>query len=151
MLLLFLWLVFYHPFVSSEKNMVLPSGYFDYRRNQAWKRLLQSDKILVKLRGHLNHSPLSLGTWTVSSWNDILAVMCIIKMIKIDTKNNSPWFLILTFRSIIKNITEKLLEILVGLWTDISNSNIKKVIQKWGGKKNYILNKRRHLWAKKSI
>lgn len=112
---------FYHPFDSSEQNVVFPSGYFDYRKNQAWKRLLQSDKILVKLRGHLNHNLLSLGTWTFSSWNGILAAMRIIKVVKTDTKNNSLWFLMLTFSTIIKNITEKLPEMLVGLWTDISN------------------------------
>lgn len=110
----FLFCFSYHSFVSGEQNVVFPSGYLDYRRNQAWKRLLQSDKILVKLRGHLYHKPLSLGTWTFSSWNHFLAAVLIIKMIKIDTKNHSPWFLILAFWTIIKNITEKLHEMLWG-------------------------------------
>lgn len=108
----FLCFVFsYHPFVSAEQNAVFPSEYFDYRRNQVWKRLLQSDKILVKLRGHLYHKLVSLGTWTFSSWNHLLAAVLIIK---IDTKNHSPWFLILPFWTIIKNITEKLPEMLGG-------------------------------------
>lgn len=108
----FLFYFSYNPFARAEQNVVFPSGHFDYMRNQAWKRLLQFDKILVKLRGHLYHKALFLGTWTFSSWNHLLTAMFIIKMIKIDTKNHSPWFLILAFWTIIKKITEKLPEML---------------------------------------
>lgn len=42
---------FYHPFVSSEPNVMFPSGYFDCRRNQAWKNSYNLIKLLLNWGG----------------------------------------------------------------------------------------------------